>query len=43
MLTNIESWINISKKNIENMKKPDTIFMRKGWSANGNTSKSFMM
>ena len=37
MLTNIESWITISKKDIENLEKPDTILMRKDLSANGNT------
>ena len=43
MLTNIENWINISKKDIENLEKPDTILMRKVLSASGSTSKSFMM
>ena len=43
MLTNTDSWINISKKDIEKLEKPDTILMRKILSASGNPSKSFMM
>ena len=42
-LKNIESWINISKKDINNLEKPDTILMRKVLSASENAGKSFMI
>ena len=43
MLTNVESWINISKSDIDKLEKPDTILMRKVLSAYGNARKSCMM
>ena len=43
MLTNSESWINMTKRNIEELEKPDTILQRKVLSTSGNPCKSFMM
>ena len=43
LLNNSESWINISKKDIEDLEKPDLILMRKILSITGNPSKVFMM
>ena len=43
MLTNSESWINMTKINIEELEKPDTILQRKVLSTSGNPCKSFMM
>ena len=36
LLTNSESWINITNKDIKNLEKPDTILQRKAFSARGN-------
>ena len=43
LLTNSETWINISKKNIELLEKPDIILQRKALAANGHPSKAFTM
>ena len=43
LLTNAESWINISKRDIEQLEKPDTILQKKALSAVGNPSKAFTM
>ena len=43
MLTNSESWINMTTKNIDELEKPDGILQRKVLSTTGNPSKSFMM
>ena len=40
LLTNAETWINITKKGLE---KPDMTLQRKMLSASGNPSKSFIM
>ena len=42
LLTNSESWINISEKDIENLEKCDIIILRKLLSDYGNPSKVFM-
>ena len=36
LLTNSESWINITNKDIENLEKPETILQRKSLSARRN-------
>ena len=43
MLTNIESWINITKLNIEKLEQPDTTLLKKVLSTEGNPCKAFMM
>ena len=43
LLTNIESWINITKANIEDLEKPDTHLLRKVLAKTGNPCKVFMM
>ena len=43
MLTNSESWINLTKENIDELENPDTILQRKVLSSSGNPSKVFMM
>ena len=43
MLTNIESWINITKANIEDLEKSDTNLLRKVLAETGNPCKVFMM
>ena len=43
LLTNSESWINITNKDIKNLEKPDTILQRKALSARGNPCKVFTM
>ena len=43
LLTNSESWINITENNISNLEKPDTSLMRRVLSENGNPSKVFML
>ena len=43
LLSNSESWINITKKDIDQLEKPDTILQRKALSAMGNPSKVFIM
>ena len=43
LLTNAESWINISKRDIEQLEKPDTILQKKALSTVGNPSKAFTM
>ena len=43
MLTNIESWINISKQDIDSVEKLDTIIKRKILAASGNACRSFVM
>ena len=42
LLTNSESWINITKKNIEDLEKPDILLQRKILSNSGNPSKCFI-
>ena len=39
LLTNSESWINITEKDIEHLERPDTILQRKVLSETGNPSK----
>ena len=43
LLSNSESWINITKSDILKLEKPDTILQRKVLSALGNPSKAFTM
>ena len=43
LLTNSKSWINLTKKEIENLEKPDTILKRQALSARDNPSKAFTM
>ena len=43
MLTNSETWINLTMENIDELEKPDTILQRKVLSSTGNPSKVFMM
>ena len=43
MLTNSETWINVTQENIDELEKPDTILQRKVFSSSGNPSKVFMM
>ena len=43
LLTNSESWINVTQKNLEDLEKPDAILQRKILSSVGNPSKVFMM
>ena len=42
LLTNAESWINVTKKDIEDLGKPDIILLRKILSKSGNPSTCFM-
>ena len=42
MLANSESWINISKKDIDKLDQPDTMLQRKILSISENPSKCFM-
>ena len=42
LLTNAESWINITKKNLEELEKPDILLSRKIISHSGNPGKCFM-
>ena len=42
MLTNSETWINLTKQDIDKLQKPDTILQRKLLSESGNPSKVFM-
>ena len=42
MLTNAESWINVTKLNLDDLEKPDTILQRKVLSITSNPSKCFM-
>ena len=42
MLTNSESWINVTKQNLDDLEKPDTILQRKVLSVTSNPSKCFM-
>ena len=42
MLKNSESWINITKRDLEALEKPDTILQRNILSTNGNPCKVFM-
>ena len=43
LLTNAESWVNLTPKNVEELEKPDLILQRKVLSTTGNPSKVFMM
>ena len=43
LLNNVESWINVSKNDLEALEKPDVILMRKVLSSSGNPCKTFMM
>ena len=43
LLTNCESWINMTEKDIANLQKPDTALQRKMFSETGNPCKVFMM
>ena len=42
MLNNCESWINITKSDLENLEKPDTMVQRSILTEYGNPSKVFM-
>ena len=42
LLTNSESWINVTKKDIEDLEKPDICLLRKIMSKSGNPSKCFL-
>ena len=42
LLTNIEAWINITKKNLQDLEKQDTILLVSYYLFLGNTSKVFM-
>ena len=42
LLTNAEAWINITKKDLEDLAKPDNILQRKILSVSGNPSKCFI-
>ena len=42
MLNNSESWINLTKLDIETLEKPDTITQRNIFGNKGNPSKAFM-
>ena len=42
LLTNSETWINITLKDLEDLEKPDIILQRKILSSSGNPSKCFM-
>ena len=42
LLTNAESWINLTMKNLEELEKPDIILSRKIISQSGNPAKCFM-
>ena len=42
MITNAESWINVTKQNLDDLEKPDTILQRKVLSVSSNPSKCFM-
>ena len=43
MLTNSESWINLTQQDLDKLHKPDTILQRKLLSESGNPSKVFML
>ena len=43
MLTNSESWINLTQQDLDKLQKPDTILQRKLLSEAGNSSKVFML
>ena len=43
LLNNVESWINVSKNDLEALEKPDVILMRKVLSSSGNTCKTCTM
>ena len=42
MLTNSEGWINLTKTDMEELKKPDITLQRKVLASTGNPSKCFM-
>ena len=42
ILNNSEAWINLTKKDVENLEKPDVMLLRKILSSSGNPSKVFM-
>ena len=42
MLTNSESWINLTQQDLDKLQKPDTNLLRKLLSESGNPSKVFM-
>ena len=42
LLTNSESWVNVTEKDVENLGKSDNMLQRKILSDNGNPSKAFM-
>ena len=43
LLSNSESWINLTKLDIEKLEKPDTLLQRKVLSSSGTPSKAFTM
>ena len=42
LLNNCESWINITKSDLDNLEKPDTMVQRNILTEYGNPSKVFM-
>ena len=42
LLTNIEGWINVTKQDLDDLEKPDTILLRKLFPSSGNASRAFM-
>ena len=42
ILNNAESWTNITKRDLENLEKPDTLLHRNILDTSGNPSKAFM-
>ena len=42
MLNNLETWINVTKDNVDDLTKPDTTFNRRLLATSGNPSKVFM-
>ena len=42
LLTNSESWVNVTEKDLTNLEKPDIMLQRKLLTESGNPSKAFM-
>ena len=42
MLSNSESWINVTQQDLDKLQKPDTILQNKFLAYSGNPSKAFM-
>ena len=43
LLTNAESWINVTKNDLDTLEKPDVTLQRRIFSSSGNPCKTFMM